>query len=321
VDDDSVTRSVLARVLGARGYEVVEADNGASALRALSLPDAPRLAVVDWNMGTINGPELCRILRGRSPYIYVVLTTAREGRKPLVEAMNAGSDGYVQKPVDSDELEAWLVAGQRIVDLQDRLLQAQQELELRATHDGLTGVRNRASLLEILGREIKRTVRTKTPTGVVLLDVDHFKKINDTHGHGVGDEVLVELAARCQRSIREYDVFGRYGGEEFLLIVPSGSVPEAAVVASRLLRNVSATPFATPAGGLAVTLSAGVASTGQGYLDPDALIAAADAGLYQAKDAGRACVRIGPESGEAIEERFADEEARTMRAEAAPPEK
>ena len=103
------------------------------------------MAVVDWNMGTINGPELCRILRGRSPYVYVVLTTAREGRKPLVEAMNSGSDGYVQKPVDPDELEAWLVAGQRIVELQDRMLKIQAELERRATHDVLTGARNRAS--------------------------------------------------------------------------------------------------------------------------------------------------------------------------------
>jgi diguanylate cyclase (GGDEF)-like protein len=313
VDDDGVTRSVLAKMLNARGYEIIEAENGAAALRALTQPEAPRMAVVDWNMGTINGPELCRILRGRSPYIYVVLTTAREGRKPLVEAMNSGADGYIQKPVDADEIEAWLVAGQRIVDLQDRLLRAQEELERRATHDALTGLRNRASLLEILARELKRTIRTKTSTAVVLLDVDHFKKVNDTHGHGVGDEVLVEFAARGQRSIREYDVFGRYGGEEFLLLLPAASVPEAAVVAARLLRNISARPFSTSAGEIPITASAGVASTGQGYFDPDALIAAADQGLYQAKDAGRACVRLGPDSGEPESAKFADEEARTLR--------
>jgi len=313
VDDDGVTRSVLARLLAARGYEVIEAENGASALRELNHAEAPRLAVVDWNMGTINGPELCRILRGRPPYIYVVLTTAREGRKPLIEAMNAGADGYIQKPVDADELEAWLVAGQRIVDLQDRLLFVQTELERRATHDALTGVRNRASLLEILGREITRTVRTKTPTGIVLFDIDHFKAVNDTHGHSVGDEVLVEFALRCQRTIREYDVFGRYGGEEFLLVLPAGSVPEAAAVASRLLRLVAGKPFVTAAGEISITASAGVASTGQGYLDSDALVAAADAGLYQAKDDGRACVRMGPDSGEPESAQFAEEEARTQR--------
>jgi two-component system, cell cycle response regulator len=316
VDDDSVTRSMLARMLTSRGYEIVEAENGGSALRALNQPEAPRMAVVDWNMGTINGPELCRILRGRSPYVYVVLTTAREGRKPLVEAMNSGSDGYVQKPVDADELEAWLVAGQRIVELQDRMLRIQAELERRATHDVLTGARNRASLLEILGRELKRTQRTKSHTGIVILDIDHFKSINDTKGHPVGDEVLVEFAARCQRSIREYDVFGRYGGEEFLLIVPAGNLPDASVVASRLLATVSKQPFTTSAGPITVTASAGVASTGQGYLDADALIAAADVALYQAKRAGRACFRIATEAGEAPPGSFEDDEPGTMPAKA-----
>jgi diguanylate cyclase (GGDEF)-like protein len=291
VDDDGVTRSVLGKLLGARGFEVIEAESGGTALRALSQPDAPRMAVVDWNMGTINGPELCRILRGRAPYIYVVLTTAREGRKPLVEAMNSGADGYIQKPVDPDELEAWLVAGQRIVNLQDRLLKVQAELEQRATHDALTGVRNRGSLLEILGRELRRTRRTKSPTGVALFDVDHFKSINDTHGHPVGDEVLIEVAKRCQGAVRDYDVFGRFGGEEFLVLLPGATTAHAALVAERLLRALAKEPIATTAGPLRVTASAGAASTDLGHLDAEALLGASDAALYQAKRDGRACVR------------------------------
>ncbi len=320
VDDDNVSRSVLARLLAARGYEVIEADSGGSALRALGVPGAPRMAVVDWNMGTINGPELCRIQRGRSPYVYVVLTTAREGRKPLVEAMNSGADGYVQKPVDLDELEAWLVAGQRIVDLQDRLLRAQVELERRATHDTLTGVRNRGSVLEILGRELKRSQRTKSPTGIVVLDIDHFKNINDSHGHPVGDEVLVEFARRCLAGIREYDVFGRQGGEEFLLVIPGGSVPDATVVGARLISLVSATPFVTQAGPIDLTTSAGVASTGQGYFDADALIAAADEALYEAKRTGRARLCVAREAGasqvppESDGGSFSSEELTTLRA-------
>src|SRR5688572_29194026 len=260
VDDDSVTRSMLARMLTSRGYEIIEAENGVAALRALNQPDAPRMAVVDWNMGTINGPELCRILRGRSPYIYVVLTTAREGRKPLVEAMNSGADGYIQKPVDADELEAWLVAGQRIVDLQDRLLKVQAELEQRATHDALTGVRNRGSLLEILGRELRRTRRTNSPTGIVLFDVDHFKRVNDTHGHPVGDEVLVDVAKRCMATVRDYDVFGRFGGEEFLVVLPGATTANAAAVADRLLRSIARSAIKTTAGDLPVTVSAGARS-------------------------------------------------------------
>jgi sigma-B regulation protein RsbU (phosphoserine phosphatase) len=134
VDDDGVTRSVIAKLLEVRGFAVIEADSGGSALRLLSHPSSPRLAVVDWNMGTMNGPELCRILRGRTPYVYVVLMTAREGRKPLAEAMNSGADGYLQKPVDADELEAWLAAGERVVDLHDRLQAL--EAELRAASGG-----------------------------------------------------------------------------------------------------------------------------------------------------------------------------------------
>ncbi len=313
VDDDSVSRSVLARQLAGRGYDIIEAESGGSALRVLTQPNAPRMAVVDWNMGTINGPELCRILRGRSPYVYVVLTTAREGRRPLVEAMNSGADGYIQKPVDVDELEAWLVAGQRIVELQDGLLKAHAELERRATHDSLTGIRNRAGTLEILGRELRRSIRTKSATGVVLFDVDHFKRVNDTHGHPVGDEVLIEFAARCARTVRDYDVIGRYGGEEFLLILPGGALPDAATVGGRLLEAISRRPFATSVGDLVVTASAGAASTGQGYLDVDVLIAAADAALYEAKRGGRARLHVATEAGQPESARFPPSEPDTLK--------
>ncbi|HEX6767493.1 MAG TPA: diguanylate cyclase [Polyangiaceae bacterium] len=314
VDDDGVTRSVLAKLLGVRGFEVIEAESGGTALKALSQANAPRMAVVDWNMGTINGPELCRILRGRSPYIYVVLTTAREGRKPLVEAMNSGADGYIQKPVDADELEAWLVAGQRIVDLQDRLLKVQAELEQRATHDALTGVRNRGSLLEILGRELRRTRRTNSPTGIALFDVDHFKGVNDTHGHPVGDEVLIDVAKRCLGAVRDYDVFGRFGGEEFLVILPGASTANAAAVAERLLKAIARHPVKTAAGDLAISASAGAASTDLGYLDQESLLTAADAALYQAKRDGRACVRTAQPLVSKGDSDFPSSEPDTMKA-------
>jgi diguanylate cyclase (GGDEF)-like protein len=314
VDDDGVTRSVLAKLLGARGFEVIEAESGGTALRALSQPNAPRMAVVDWNMGTINGPELCRILRGRAPYVYVVLTTAREGRKPLVEAMNAGADGYIQKPVDPDELEAWLVAGQRIVDLQDRLLKAQAELEQRATHDALTGVRNRASLLEILGRELRRTRRTQSPTGVALFDIDRFKSVNDAHGHQVGDEVLVEVAKRCAGAVRDYDVFGRLGGEEFLVILPGATTAQTALVAERLLGAIAKQPVDTAFGPLLITASAGAAATDLGHADAETLLGASDAALYQAKRDGRACVRTGRGPVSMEEAAFPPSEPDTMKA-------
>jgi diguanylate cyclase (GGDEF)-like protein len=314
VDDDSVSRSVLAKMLTSRGYSVLEAESGGQALKLFARAEAPRMAVVDWNMGSINGPELCRILRGRSPYVYVVLTTAREGRRPLIEAMNSGADGYMQKPIDGDELEAWLVAGQRIVSLQDRLLRAQEELERRATHDSLTGLRNRASLLELLQKEFSRAARTQLPVGVVTLDVDHFKRINDTYGHPVGDEVLVEVAKRCAAAVRDYDGFGRFGGEEFLAIVPGGGAVEVETVAGRLLKLVTRGPFQTSAGEIPVTVSAGAASTALGYQNQAALLSAADAALYRAKVSGRACYRVAEPLGAASGSEFPSNEPDTLKA-------
>ncbi len=314
VDDDGVTRSVLAKLLEVRGFEVIEAESGGTALRLLSQQAAPRLAVIDWNMGTMNGPELCRILRGRNPYVYIVLTTAREGRKPLAEAMNAGADGYLQKPVEADELEAWLVAGQRVVELRDRLQAAQVELERVVTHDALTGLRNRGSLLEVLGRELRRSRRTKSPTGVVLLDLDRLGKVNDAHGRSVGDEVLVDVAKRCLGVVRDYDAFGRFGGEEFLAVLSGSTALNAQTVGERLLQALSSSPVATSVGALSVSASAGAASTDLGHLDAEALLGAAFVALEQAKNEGGARVRGAEASATKGSSDFPPDEPDTMKA-------
>ncbi|HSC85976.1 MAG TPA: diguanylate cyclase [Polyangiaceae bacterium] len=290
MDDEPLGRRVLARQLRERGFEIDEAEDGTTALALLARADGPRMALVDWNMHTIDGPQLCRLLRARTPYVYVVLTTARSGRQPLIEAMNSGADGYLQKPTEIDEVEAWLSAGQRIVDLQDRLLQVQTELERRATHDALTGVFNRAASSEALRRELSRTRRTGRPVAVVALDIDHFKRVNDTYGHSVGDEVLKEFARRCIGAVRDYDIFGRYGGEEFLLVLPGGSLSDGRAAAERILAAVAAQPFVGPTYELAVTASAGVASSVQGHASMESLLEAADSAMYQAKRTGRARV-------------------------------
>jgi diguanylate cyclase (GGDEF)-like protein len=198
--------------------------------------------------------------------------------------------------------------------LQDGLLKAHAELERRATHDALTHVRNRGSMLEILAREIRRSIRTKSSAGVVLLDVDHFKAVNDTYGHPVGDEVLVEFAARCSRAVRDYDVVGRYGGEEFLRVLPGGTLLDAAAAGGRLLDAIARRPFVTSAGELKVTASAGAAASGQGYVDVDAIIVAADVALYEAKRAGRARLHVAVDAGQLESARFAQDEPETMKA-------
>lgn len=290
VDDEPVGRRLLGQMLRERGYEVVDVESAAAALLALSRAGAPRMAIVDWNLGAIDGPQLCRLMRARQPYVYVVLTTARGGRQPLIDAMNSGADGFLQKPIEGDEIEAWLAAGQRIVVMQDRLLDVQAELERRASHDALTGVVNRAGLTDSLRREISRAQRTEAPVAAVLLDVDRFKSINDSHGHNVGDEVLIEFARRCSAAVRDYDLFGRYGGEEFLLVLPGASLADARIAGQRLVDTVAARAFDTTAGPLTVTTSAGVASTAQGHRSMESLLAAADGALYHAKHTGRARV-------------------------------
>jgi diguanylate cyclase (GGDEF)-like protein len=206
----------------------------------------------------------------------------------LVQGIEAGADDYITKPFNSQELRARLRAGRRILDLQHELLAAQTELEIRATHDGLTGLWNHAAIIERLAGELDRATREKTPVGVILFDLDHFKQVNDTGGHSVGDQVLRESAHRIKAVVRPYDLVGRYGGEEFLAVAPRCDLPSAAVVAERVRKAVCATPIVTPAGQLLITVSAGVsAATVENMREASVLIDDADRALYRAKELGR----------------------------------
>jgi diguanylate cyclase (GGDEF)-like protein len=187
------------------------------------------------------------------------------------------------------------------------------ELERFVTHDALTGLKNRGSLLEILGRELRRTRRTRVPTGVVLVDIDRLGNVNDAHGHAVGDEVLVEVAKRCFGVVRDYDAFGRFGGEEFLLVSPGANSANMTAVAARLLDAIARSPVKTAAGELRITASAGAASTDLGRTDLEALLTAVAEALHRAKSDGRACVRIA-EPAASTESDFPPEEPDTMKA-------
>lgn len=214
-EDDPVSRRVLEAFVEKRGYEVVLASNGERALELLSGEAAPRLAILDWMMPGMEGTEVCRQLReqaGERPYIYVLLLTARTDREDLLAGLQSGADDYIRKPFDPAELDARLRTGQRILDLQDKLIAARNELRFRATHDSLTGVGTRGVVLETLNREHSRQQREGGAFGVILLDIDHFKEVNDNYGHLCGDSVLREIAAAIKDSLRPYDTVGRYGG-------------------------------------------------------------------------------------------------------------
>ena len=222
-DDDPVSRRLLQVSLTGAGYRVVTAADGSESLRILNREDSPRLVVLDWMMPSLDGVDVCRTVRrsGREPYLYIILLTAKGQQTEIIEGLEAGADDYITKPYDLQELKARLRAGKRILELQEQLVGAREQLRVQATHDSLTGLFNRPAILEHLEREIVRSNREKKPMAVIMADLDHFKEINDTYGHQAGDCVLQETTRRMASSCRAYDFVGRYGGEEFLVVVPS----------------------------------------------------------------------------------------------------
>jgi len=277
------------------GYEVVAAANGLEAWEILSKPDSPRLAILDWMMPDLDGLEVCRRLReqNREPYVYVLLLTAKDTAEELVEGMEAGADDYLRKPVNTHELRVRLRAGQRILDLQEELMSTREMLRRKATRDPLTDLWNRNAMLEILSRELKRARRESSALALIMADLDHFKQVNDTLGHAAGDAVLREAARRMSACVRPYDSPCRYGGEEFLIVLPGCDIADATLRAEEIRGAFSMKPFQIPEGVLNVTCSLGVtASSGTAGFDADALVQEADAALYIAKNNGRNRVEV-----------------------------
>jgi two-component system, cell cycle response regulator len=298
-EDDPIFRRILESWFKKWDYRVTAVDNGLAAWEILQKEDAPQLAILDWMMPGMDGIELCRKIRSRNqgPYRYVLLLTAKDEKQDVIAGLEAGADDYLTKPFDVDELRARVRAGKRILDLQAALIHAQADLQFAAAHDPLTGLWNRGAILDLLRREVSRRQRNRDPLGVVMADIDYFKKINDTHGHLVGDIVLREVTRRLAAGVRPYDVVGRYGGEEFLIVFPGCTASNLIAGAERLRQCVADTPVETSAGPIPVTLSLGLASVEQGekeILDSEAFIRTADEALYAAKARGRNRVEIGP---------------------------
>jgi two-component system cell cycle response regulator len=294
-DDSIVSRHLLEATLRRWGYEVLVACDGAEALEMLERNDAPSLIILDWMMPGMTGVEVCRRIRQRSsePYTYILLLTSKSQKEDLIEGMEAGADDYVTKPFDQNELQVRLRAGTRLVDLQSQLLKAREELREQATRDFLTRLWNRSSILTELSRELARSERDARPMGVVIVDLDHFKNINDTYGHLAGDAVLREAARRMQGSIRQYDSIGRYGGEEFLILFPGCGEDESYAQADRLRKQLAQTEMSVNDSKLRVTASFGVtvAQPGEIYTQ-EVLIRKADEALYLAKKSGRNRVEV-----------------------------
>lgn len=291
-EDDSFSAELLQKNLQEIGYEVVLAEDGADAWHILQSDNPPRLALLDWVMPSMDGLEVCRkVRRTGGPYVYIVLLTAKTETAEVVTGIEAGADDYMKKPYDLDELRARLRAGIRIVELEERL-------RYQATHDILTGLLNRPAILEALKAEFQRARRAGTALSVAIADLDEFKKINDNHGHLVGDDVLRETAERMRFALRSRDVIGRYGGEEFVAVFPACDLAEGAGTAERVREYISAEKIVADSSKISVTVSMGVADA-QGFNDYESLIRAADDALLRAKCGGRNRVELArPPAGD-----------------------
>ena len=308
-DDSIVSRHLLDATLRKWGYEVLVACDGVEAWNYLQAEDAPKLAILDWVMPGLTGPEVCRRVReyahdrersqDKDVYTYIILLTSKGLREDLIEGMESGADDYVTKPFDQHELKVRLRAGTRIIDLQRELVAAREELREQATKDFLTRIWNRSAILDILQRELSRGARENRGVGLVLADLDHFKSVNDTYGHFAGDAVLREFARRMQAATRAYDAVGRYGGEEFLIILPGCDDACTASQAERLRAALANETMLINDHPYTVTCSFGATSWRPGMdASAETLIRLADNALYMAKGQGRDRVVYLPEKAD-----------------------
>ena len=296
-DDDLTSRLVLAGVLKKHGHEVVASVDGAEAWSVLQRPDAPKLAILDWVMPGLAGVDVCRRVRtiesDQPPYI--ILLTSRDQKTDIVTGLEAGADDYLAKPFDPGELLARVEVGRRLVELQARLNEARDALSHEAMHDSLTGVLNRRAFAGALSREVSRQRRRQIFLAVGICDIDHFKQINDTHGHQAGDDVLCGLVHLIGSNLRGHDVLGRHGGDEFVVLTEHGREDGPGILYERLRASVANSPIPTSAGDVHITISFGVKIGAEGDTETE-LLSAADRALYQAKSSGRNRVWLASET-------------------------
>lgn len=289
-DDDEIARELLCASLESWDYIPVVCKNGQEALDCLEAANSPQIAILDWNMPGISGPEICRQLRARqpAPYTFVMLLTNRDDYSDQLTGLKSGADDFITKPFDPPELKLRLRTGVRILKLQSQLEQARDTYRHEAESDELTGLWNRRSLQARLELEINETGRTGTPFSLVIVDIDHFKQINDTLGHNVGDAALRHVAKCLKLSTRSGDIIGRYGGDEFVLLLPDANVVDARQAAERLRLRVASADLRSNGEPYSVSVSVGVAEIqNQPGLTSDLAVEMADRALYAAKRAGR----------------------------------
>jgi diguanylate cyclase (GGDEF)-like protein len=303
-DSDPERLRQLEGWLARWGYDVTPARNGVEAWSRLEAEREPILMLLAWRMEGMHGIDVCRKLRlhPELPSIYVLLFAGERGEEDLLDGVNGGADDFLFAPLEAVEVKARVRTGARIVEVERALRASQDALRVQSTRDAITGSWNRAAILDLLHKEQERARRKSGSVGVVLADLDFFRKVNETLGTPVGDEVLREAARRLSSTLRPYDAVGRYGGEEFLIVLPGSDGLGGLTVAERIRESFSSRPVHTTAGPVSITLSLGVAAEGgESTTDGSALLRAADTALKRAQQTGRNRVALSDESGLAID--------------------
>jgi two-component system, cell cycle response regulator len=292
-EDNPVSRKLLEKALHKAGYEVVAVENGRAALDYLKKRFCS-IVLTDWMMPEMDGPELCRAIRKSElqGYVFVILLTAKDSKNDIIEGLEAGADDYLTKPFNPAELMARLNTGKRILELERSLKKANAEIRQLSITDPLTGAYNRGYLNDHLPQELKRALRYGRPLSLILCDIDHFKRVNDTYGHQAGDMVLKAFARCLMGSIRnDLDWVARYGGEEFLVVLPETDLSWASLVGERIRKAIESVQIDFRGKVIRITVSFGVTSVES--IDTkaddlcDDLIKKADDMLYLAKSEGR----------------------------------
>jgi diguanylate cyclase (GGDEF)-like protein len=299
VEDEPTQQLLMQRLLQGVGYSVDVASNGEDALKMIKTGRYP-LVLTDWEMPGMDGATLCRLVREANlPSVYILLLTSHGAVAHAVAGLRAGANDFIRKPADETELVARLDAGRRVVLLEQSLRDANTQIEHLSVTDPLLSIFNRRYLHERLPAQASRARRYGNSLSVVMADLDHFKKINDTFGHQIGDAVLQHAVKLARSALRQTDWMARYGGEEFVIVLPETPLLGAYSVAERMRRLCSDTPLQIAETKLVVTASFGVATI-DGVLaskdDADAMLREADKALYESKRAGRNRVTCGPKS-------------------------
>ncbi len=292
-EDNAVSRKLMEMTLRQAGYEVVSAVNGLEALKIFKERFFP-IILTDWGMPGMDGLELCRAIRENPAegYVFIFLITARDSKKDIIVGLEAGADDYLTKPFDRSELIARLKTALRVLDLEKSLKDAYERIRVLSITDKLTGCFNRTYMDEYLDKEITRATRYHRPVSLIMADIDHFKRVNDTYGHQAGDLILINFVSSIRRALRkDVDWIARYGGEEFLMVLPETDLKNAMLSAERIRGIVSKSVTQYGKHEICITASFGVAgyepsskSLGTSY---EAIIGEADKALYQAKNEGR----------------------------------